>query len=122
MPNIRSKTLQSGRVGSALNGLAQFDQTDWSGDYGQTSGDEWTGDAVYADAGSQGQPATGFEAPPNLLSDVFNFGAKLLNVQTATPAPSTPQVRYATQRPQSGMNMPLLIAGALAAVFILSRK
>ena len=119
MTNNRGKSLQSRRMGAALNGLGQeFDQTDWSGDYAQVGG-EWTGDAVYA------EPSTGFEVPPNMLSDVFNFGAKLLTAQTATPAPSTPQIRYATgatPRQKADIIMPLLIAGVLAATFFMSRK
>jgi hypothetical protein len=118
MPNIRNKSLQSRRVGSALNGLAEFDQTDWSGDYAQVNGD-WTGGAVYA------EPSPIPDTPPNLLSDLFNFGAKLLTAQTATPAPSTPQIRYAagaTPRQKADIIMPLLIAGVLAATYFMSRK
>lgn len=113
-------------MGATLNGIGQdagpqgqFDQTDWSGDYEQLPTGEWTGGAVYADAGSQGQPVPQTEST-NVLSDLIKFGTKLLAPQpTQAPAVRPLQQRTATVQK---MNMPLLIAAGLVAVIIATRK
>jgi len=115
MSRIRDKSLQSRRMGATLNGLGQeFDQTDWSGDYEQLPTSEWTGGAVYADAGPQTES-------PNVLSDLLKFGTKLLAPQ---PTQQPQQRITTTQAPvkRAAMNMPLLIAAGLVAVLIATRK
>lgn len=129
MPRIRDKMLQSGRMGSMLNGLGQeFDQTDWSGDYEPLTSGEWTGGAIYSDFIpdtpsspnlTQNMPGSPAFSTPNLFTDLLNFGSKLL-----APQPSgTQQQRITTISTQRApLNMPLLVAAGLAAVFIISQK
>ena len=101
-------------MGSTLNGLGEFDQTDWSGDYEYNPGTGWTGDAVYADSVT--------EAPSlntNLLQNILSAGAQIFKPQTQvvrTVVPGQPVAQ------QNKLAVPLLIAASLAAVFILSRK
>lgn len=120
-------------MGATLNGLGEFDQTDWSGDYEPTTSGEWTGGAIYSDfvpdapsspnltvnaPASQFHADSSATASPNVLSDLLKFGTALIR-----PQPTQQPQRAAMQMPKSSINnAPLLIFAALAAAFIISRK
>lgn len=114
MPAIRNKFLQSRRVGSALNGMGFFDQTDWTGDYEYDPYD--TGDYVYTESPAAQQPSDS-----NILQQLFTFGSKLLQ-----PKPQQTFVPVVQQQAQTSVrnntSLLLLAAAGLAAIYIVSRK
>jgi hypothetical protein len=98
MPAIRDKSLQSRRMGAALNGLAQSDLEDGLSEY-----DPYTG-----------QP-TGDQ---NLVRSILDFGSQLL--QPKQPAQIVYAQPQAQPSPFGGISTPLLVAAGLAAIFILT--
>lgn len=109
MPTIRNKSLQSRRIGSALNGMGFFDQTDWTGDYEYIPADQ--NEDWYSGGNTTQMPNV------NILDSFLNFGAKFMN-----PQPTQQPIQYtgAPAQPARSFNTPLLIAAALAAVAVVA--